>query len=49
MVYSDLGDDVTRLPVADGAIVITNGGGTLEMMRNLIADRLLPTRADFRR
>ncbi|HEU5319889.1 MAG TPA: acyl-CoA dehydrogenase family protein [Methylomirabilota bacterium] len=25
------------------------GGGTLEMMRNLIADRLLPTRADFRR
>ena len=25
------------------------GGGTVEMMRNLIADRLLPTRADFRR
>jgi len=24
------------------------GGGTVEMMRNLIADRLLPTRADFR-
>ena len=25
------------------------GGGTVEMMRNLIADRILPTRADFRR
>jgi alkylation response protein AidB-like acyl-CoA dehydrogenase len=25
------------------------GGGTVEMMRNLIADRVLPTRADFRR
>lgn len=25
------------------------GGGTLEMMRNLIADHLLPTRADWRR
>jgi alkylation response protein AidB-like acyl-CoA dehydrogenase len=25
------------------------GGGTLEMMRNLIADRILPTRADWRR
>jgi hypothetical protein len=25
------------------------GGGTVEMMRNLIADRLLPTRSDFRR
>ncbi len=25
------------------------GGGTVEMMRNLIADRLLPTKADFRR
>ena len=25
------------------------GGGTVEMMRNLIADRLLPTRTDFRR
>jgi alkylation response protein AidB-like acyl-CoA dehydrogenase len=25
------------------------GGGTVELMRNLIADRLLPTRADFRR
>ena len=24
------------------------GGGTLEMMRNLIADRLLPTRANWR-
>ncbi len=24
------------------------GGGTLEMMRNLIADRILPTRADWR-
>ncbi len=24
------------------------GGGTVEMMRNLIADRILPTRADFR-
>ena len=25
------------------------GGGTVEMMRNLIADRILPQRADFRR
>lgn len=25
------------------------GGGTVEMMRNLIADRILPSRADFRR
>ena len=25
------------------------GGGTVEMMRNLIADRILPTRSDFRR
>jgi alkylation response protein AidB-like acyl-CoA dehydrogenase len=25
------------------------GGGTVEMMRNLIADRILPERADFRR
>lgn len=25
------------------------GGGTLEMMRNLIADRILPSRADWRR
>ncbi|MBI2159044.1 MAG: acyl-CoA dehydrogenase family protein [Candidatus Rokubacteria bacterium] len=25
------------------------GGGTLEMMRNLIADRVLPTRADWRK
>jgi len=25
------------------------GGGTLEMMRNLIADRILPTRSDLRR
>jgi alkylation response protein AidB-like acyl-CoA dehydrogenase len=25
------------------------GGGTVEMMRNLIADRILPTKADFRR
>jgi len=25
------------------------GGGTVEMMRNLIADRLLPTRSEFRR
>ena len=25
------------------------GGGTVEMMRNVIADRILPTRADFRR
>jgi alkylation response protein AidB-like acyl-CoA dehydrogenase len=25
------------------------GGGTVEMMRNLIADRILPTRVDFRR
>jgi len=25
------------------------GGGTLEMMRNLIADHVLPTRADWRR
>src|SRR5207244_2600860 len=25
------------------------GGGTLEMMRNLIADRILPTRSDWRR
>jgi alkylation response protein AidB-like acyl-CoA dehydrogenase len=24
------------------------GGGTVEMMRNLIADRILPTRSDFR-
>jgi hypothetical protein len=24
------------------------GGGTLEMMRNLIADRLLPTRSNWR-
>jgi alkylation response protein AidB-like acyl-CoA dehydrogenase len=25
------------------------GGGTVEMMRNLIADRIMPTRSDFRR
>jgi len=25
------------------------GGGPVEMMPNLIADRILPTRADFRR
>ena len=25
------------------------GGGTVEMMRNLIADRVMPTRADFRK
>ena len=25
------------------------GGGTVEMMRNLIADRILPGKADFRR
>ena len=25
------------------------GGGTVEMMRNLIADRILPNRAEFRR
>jgi alkylation response protein AidB-like acyl-CoA dehydrogenase len=25
------------------------GGGTVEMMRNLIADRILPTRSNFRR
>ena len=31
------------------ARMFTIGGGTVEMMRNLIADRILPTRVDFRR
>jgi alkylation response protein AidB-like acyl-CoA dehydrogenase len=35
--------------MARDARMFAIGGGTVEMMRNLIADRLLPTRADFRR
>ncbi|HYB71435.1 MAG TPA: acyl-CoA dehydrogenase family protein [Candidatus Bathyarchaeia archaeon] len=34
--------------MARDARMFAIGGGTVEMMRNLIADRLLPTRADFR-
>ena len=39
------------LPVermARDARMFAIGGGTVEVMRNLIADRLLPSRADFR-
>ena len=36
-------------PLARDARMFAIGGGTVEMMRNLIADRLLPTKADFRR
>ncbi len=35
--------------MARDARMFAIGGGTVEMMRNLIADRLLPTKADFRR
>jgi len=35
--------------MARDARMFAIGGGTVEMMRNLIADRILPTRADFRR
>ena len=35
--------------MARDARMFAIGGGTVEMMRNLIADRLLPTRSDFRR
>ena len=35
--------------MARDARMFAIGGGTVEMMRNLIADRLLPTRTDFRR
>jgi alkylation response protein AidB-like acyl-CoA dehydrogenase len=35
--------------MARDARMFSIGGGTVEMMRNLIADRLLPTKADFRR
>jgi 3-sulfinopropanoyl-CoA desulfinase len=35
--------------MARDARMFAIGGGTVEMMRNLIADRLLPTRVDFRR
>jgi alkylation response protein AidB-like acyl-CoA dehydrogenase len=35
--------------MARDARMFAIGGGTLEMMRNLIADRILPTRSDFRR
>ncbi|MBI5628229.1 MAG: acyl-CoA dehydrogenase family protein [Candidatus Rokubacteria bacterium] len=34
--------------MARDARMFAIGGGTVEMMRNLIADRILPTRADFR-
>jgi 3-sulfinopropanoyl-CoA desulfinase len=35
--------------MARDARMFAIGGGTVEMMRNLIADRTMPTRADFRR
>jgi alkylation response protein AidB-like acyl-CoA dehydrogenase len=35
--------------MARDARMFAIGGGTVEMMRNVIADRLLPTRSDFRR
>jgi len=35
--------------MARDARMFAIGGGTVEMMRNLIADRILPTRVDFRR
>lgn len=35
--------------MARDARMFAIGGGTVEMMRNLIADRILPTRANFRR
>jgi alkylation response protein AidB-like acyl-CoA dehydrogenase len=35
--------------MARDARMFAIGGGTVEMMRNLIADRLLPTRSDFRK
>jgi alkylation response protein AidB-like acyl-CoA dehydrogenase len=35
--------------MARDARMFSIGGGTVEMLRNLIADRLLPTKADFRR
>lgn len=35
--------------MARDARMFTIGGGTVEMMRNLMADRLLPTRVDWRR
>ena len=34
--------------MARDARMFAIGGGTVEMMRNLIADRILPTRANFR-
>ena len=35
--------------IARDARMFAIGGGTVEMMRNLIADRLLPTRANWRK
>jgi alkylation response protein AidB-like acyl-CoA dehydrogenase len=35
--------------MARDARMFSIGGGTVEMMRNLIADRVMPTRSDFRR